>query len=116
MFVLLPAFAVLLKLVYLGRHRRYPTRPRIYGEHLVFAAHNHAFLFTLGALLFVVPAGAGRQAIVVWILIYLVWSVRAIYRGSWLGIAVRGFALVVMYSVLFGLVTAGLLIAAIVLR
>ena len=48
MFALLPAFAVLLKLLYLGRRRRYPARPRLYGEHLVFAAHNHAFLFVVG--------------------------------------------------------------------
>jgi len=40
MFVLLPAFALLLKLVYLGRGRRYPRRPRLYGEHLVFAGQE----------------------------------------------------------------------------
>ena len=37
MFVLLPAFAGLLKIVYLGRRRRYPDRPRLYSEHMVFA-------------------------------------------------------------------------------
>ena len=51
MFALLPAFAALLKVVYLGRSRRYPSRPRLYGEHLVFAAHNHAFLFVVGSLM-----------------------------------------------------------------
>lgn len=116
MFVLLPAFAALLKLLYLGRRRRHPARPRLYGEHLVFAAHNHAFLFAMGTLLFVAPAGILRVAIVAWILIYLVWSMRAIYGGSWLGIAARGFALFVVHSTLFGLVTAGILIAAILLR
>src|SRR5262249_25149929 len=44
MFVLLPAFGFLLKVLYLGRGRRYPLRPRFYSEHLVFAAHNTAFL------------------------------------------------------------------------
>jgi hypothetical protein len=116
MFVLLPAFAVLLKVLYLGRRRRYPARPRLYGEHLVFAAHNHAFLFAVGTLLFVVPVDLVRKAIAVWALIYLVWSVRAIYGGSWLGIAARGAALVVVYSIMFGVVTAGLLVAAILLR
>ena len=43
MFALLPAFGFLLKLLYLGRARRYPLRPKLYGEHMVFAAHNHAF-------------------------------------------------------------------------
>ncbi len=55
MFVLLPAFAALLKALYLGRRRRHPGRPRLYGEHLVFAAHNHAFLFVIGILLLAVP-------------------------------------------------------------
>ena len=31
--------------LYLGRRRRLPDRPRLYSEHIVFAAHNHAFLF-----------------------------------------------------------------------
>ncbi len=40
MFLLLPIFAVWLKLSYLGRHRRYT-------EHLVFALHLHAFWFLM---------------------------------------------------------------------
>ena len=56
MFALLPAFAVLLKMLYLGRRRRYPHRPRLYGEHLVFAAHNHAFLFVDAVAAIAVPA------------------------------------------------------------
>jgi hypothetical protein len=47
MVALLPAFALLMKLVYLGRARRYPARPRRYAAHLVFGAHNHAFLFAI---------------------------------------------------------------------
>ena len=44
-FVLLPLFALLLKIVYVGRGRRYPSRPRRYVAHLIFGAHSHAFLF-----------------------------------------------------------------------
>jgi hypothetical protein len=116
MFVLLPAFAALLKLAYLGRRRSYPGRPRLYGEHLVFAAHNHAFLFSVGALLFTVPATLVRQLIAVWIFVYLVWSMRAVYASSWLGIAVRGFVLAVVYLVLFIAANVALLVAAILLR
>jgi hypothetical protein len=47
MFALLPAFGLMLKLLYTGRRRRYPLRPRLYGEHMVFAAHNHAFVFVM---------------------------------------------------------------------
>ncbi|HET7032575.1 MAG TPA: hypothetical protein VFJ48_05580, partial [Casimicrobiaceae bacterium] len=116
MFVLLPAFAALLKVVYLGRRRRYPGRPRLYGEHLVFAAHNHAFLFTVLVLVFAVPVNVVRNLLAVWIFVYLAWSTHTVYGGSWLGIAVRGFALIVVYFVLFVLVTVGLLFAAILLR
>lgn len=116
MFVLLPAFAALLKLVYLGRRRRRPGRPRLYGEHLVFAAHNHAFLFVVLSLLFAIPVDLARQAIALWILCYLVWSTHAVYGGSWLGIAARGFVLFIVYTVLFSLVTFGLVIVAILLR
>lgn len=116
MFVLLPAFAALLKLVYLGRRRRYPGRPRLYGEHLVFAAHNHAFLFVVGTLLFTVPIDLVRQLIALWVFVYMAWSMHAVYGGSWFGIAVRGFVLLVVYFVLFVFVTVGLLVVAILLR
>jgi len=115
MFALLPAFAALLKVLYLGRRRRYPARPRLYGEHLVFAAHDHAFLFVVGTLLFAVPAMAGK-ALALWAVVYLTWSTRAVYGGSWVGIAARAFVLLIAYSILFSLVTAGLLIVAILLR
>ena len=116
MFALLPAFAALLKIAYLGRRRRYPGRPRLYGEHLVFAAHNHAFLFVVGTLLFTIPVNLIRQLIALWVFVYLAWSMHAVYGGSWFGIAVRGFALLVVYFVLFTFVTVGLLVVAILLR
>jgi hypothetical protein len=116
MFVLLPAFAALLKIAYLGRRRRYPGRPRLYGEHLVFAAHNHAFVFVVAILLFTVPISLVRDLASIWIFIYLAWSMHAVYGGSWIGIAVRGFALFLVYFVLFAFVTIGLLVAAILLR
>jgi len=116
MFALLPAFAALLKVLYLGRRKRYPQRPRLYGEHLVFAAHNHAFLSTVGSLLVVLPSDSPLKAVALWALIYLPWSMHAVYRGSWLGIALRGFTLFVVYSILFSFVTVGLLLAAILLR
>ena len=115
MFVLLPAFALLLKILYLGRRRRYPARPRLYAEHLVFAAHNTAFL-SLGIVAANLALGFLRAMVIVWMLVYLIWSMRAVYGGSWLGIAARSFAIFVAYSILFGLVTAGLVVAAVVLR
>ena len=82
MFVLLPAFAALLKLLYLGPRRRHPSRPRLYGEHLVFAAHNHAFLFVVGSLMGVTAERMDRRACSrLWALVYLAWSMRAVYGG-----------------------------------
>ncbi len=116
MFALLPAFAFLLKVLYLGRRRRYPDRPRLYSEHLVFAAHNTAFL-SLGIIAATAaPWSLLRAGVILWMLVYLVRSMRVVYAGSWLGIFSRAFTIFIAYSVLFGLVTAGLVIAAIVLR
>jgi len=116
MFVLLPAFAALLKLLYLGRQRRYPARPRLYGEHLVFAAHNHAFLFLIAVAAIAIPIAPLRTALLAWCTIYMLWSLRVVYRGSWIGIVMRSFAMLIAYSVLFAFVTAGLLVAAVLLR
>jgi hypothetical protein len=116
MFTLLPAFAALLKVLYLGRRRRYPGRPRLYGEHLVFAAHNHAFLFVAGTLLLALPVDVGRPVITLWAIFYLAWSMHRVYGGSWSGIAARGFVMFVLYAVLFSLVTMGLLVVAVLWR
>lgn len=116
MFVLLPAFAFLLKVLYLGRRRRHPDRPRLYSEHLVFAAHNTAFLSVGIIAAAAAPFGVLRAAVIVWLLVYLVWSMRVVYSGSWVGIAARAFTILITYAVLFGLVTAGLVVAAVVLR
>jgi hypothetical protein len=115
MFVLLPAFALMLKLLYLGRGRRYPSRPRLYADHIVFAAHNHAFLF-LAIVAASLLVGVLRGAVIVWMLVYMVWSLHVVYGGSWLGIAVRSIAMLLFYTIMFGLVTAGLVVAAVLLR
>ena len=113
---LLPAFALLLKLVYLGRARRYPLRPRRYVAHLVFAAHNHAFLLLVGVLAMALPVPVLRSALGVWVIVYLLWSMKAVYGGRWSGVLARASVLLIAYAICFGLAVAGLLIAAILLR
>jgi uncharacterized protein DUF3667 len=115
-FALLPLFALLLKLVYLGRGRRYPLRPRRYAAHLVFGAHNHAFLFLVVALIALLPPGFLRGALVVWAIAYLLWSMRAVYGGRWSGVLARAFVIFLVYLVFFALVVAGLVVAAVLLR
>jgi hypothetical protein len=116
MFALLPAFAALLKILYLGRSRRYPRRPRLYGEHLVFAAHNHAFLFVVGSVITVLSRGWIVGVLATWMAVYLAWSTRVVYGGRWLGFAARAMVLGFSYLILFAFVTIGLIVAAVLLR
>jgi hypothetical protein len=114
---LLPAFAFLLMVVYPLPSRRYPRRPRCFAGHLVFAAHNHAFLFALVTLALVLPhVGIVGTLVTIAAPVYLVWSLRAVYGGGWVLTLVRAFVLFVAYAVLFGLVTLGLLAAAVILQ
>jgi hypothetical protein len=116
MFALLPAFALLLKLVYVGRRRRYPLRPRLYGEHLTVAAHGHAFFFVACTAALVVPNQLFRGVVIGWIVIYLFRGLRVIYGGSRVGAVVRAAFLFLTYAVLVAIATALLVIAAILLR
>lgn len=116
MIVLLPAFAFVLMVVYAGRHARYPKRPRRYAEHLVYAAHNHAFFFLAVVLAVVVSWPALTGILWLWAFVYLLWSMKAVYGGPWLGVLGRAWLLAVAYFVLFLVVTIGLVLAAIVIR
>lgn len=116
MFVLLPAVTLVLQLLYVGRRRRYPERPRLYGEHMVFAAHDHAFVFVAGTAALLVPVGWLRGLIVGWIVVYLFRSLYRVYGGSRLGAALRGILLFLIYCIMLGLATAGLVFVAVLLR
>jgi hypothetical protein len=75
-FALMPVFALLLKLLYLGSGRRY-------GEHLLFALHTNAFAFMTLSLLMVVPALPFlRPALGLWLVFYLPTAMRRVYGGS----------------------------------
>jgi hypothetical protein len=61
-FALMPVFAALLKLLYLGSGRRY-------GEHLLFALHTNAFAFLMLSVLLILPDGiplSGRPCLSGW--------------------------------------------------
>jgi hypothetical protein len=116
MVVLLPVFALLLKLLYLGRTRRYPLRPRRYAEHLVFAAHDLSFLFLIVMIAVVVPWPPVRAALGVWVVIYSIWAMKAVYGGRWIGVLARAACLAISYFVLFAFVVVALLVTAVLLR
>jgi hypothetical protein len=92
MFVLIPVFAILLKLFYVFRRR-------LYMEHLIVALHSHAFLF-LSLLLITMTGmlstwlrphaawtghvlGLLQGALMLWIPIYLLIMQKRIYRQGW---------------------------------
>jgi len=113
---MLPVFALLMQLAYLGRTQRYPTRPARYAAHLVFGAHTHAFLF-LAVLAFVaIPLGIVRAALSMWIAIYLLRSMKTVYRGGWVGVVLRATVIAFIYTVVFAVAMAGLVMVAIALK
>jgi hypothetical protein len=116
MFVLMPAYALLQMIAYAGRGRRYPDRPSRYSEHLVFAAHTHAFLFLTCALALSIPFNPLRVALACWCVVYGYWATKKVYRGGWLGLVARSFVVGTAYVTLFALVVIGLLLVAVLVR
>jgi hypothetical protein len=116
MVALLPAFALLLKLAYLGRAARYPGRPRRYAEHLVYSAHLHAFAALILMLLLVLPYGPVKAAVAMWIVYYVMRARQRVYRGRWWAGLIRSTAVAVVYSLLVAVAMFGLLVAAVMLR
>lgn len=116
MFALLPLFALLVKLAYVGRARRYPARPRRYTAHLVFGAHNHAFVFLIAAAIVLIPVGPVRDALALWAIVYLLRSMKTVYGGRWSGVLARAGIIGFAYFVIFIVVVSGLFVAAILLR
>lgn len=87
MFVLLPVFALVLKLLYI-RRRRY------YAEHFVFLLHVHAFVFAVFSLLLVLRelgwlAGWVQFALVTWIMVYIYVAMLRVYGQRWLKTLVK---------------------------
>jgi len=116
MVVLLPAFALLLKLVYLGRAGRYPGRPRRYAEHLVYSAHLHAFAALAIMAMLLLPPGLPRVLLACWIVYYVMRAWQAVYRGRWWGGLLRSLVIGLVYLVLISFAIVGLLAVAVMLR
>ena len=92
LFLLVPVFAGLLKLVYL-------FSGRLYLEHLVVALYSHAYLLLALALMFVaslvgswlapytvwvgIVVALGWSLVMVWLPIYLLLMQRRVYRQAW---------------------------------
>jgi hypothetical protein len=100
MFVLMPIFALLLKVMYIFRRR-------LYMEHLIVALHSHAFLFLnliVGIVLsmlaaWLVPHASWsgpifrllEWALAIWALVYLLLMQKRVYRQGWFLTSVKYF-------------------------
>lgn len=89
MFALLPLYALLLKLVYLNRRRRW-------SEHLVFALHLHAFLFAM-ALVHLAPVKWVADLALLAMPVYTVTALQVVYGGRWWATTLRVVTLGFLY-------------------
>ena len=120
LFVLVPVFALMLKLAFL-------LQRRLYMEHLIVALHSHAFLCLslLLVLLAAVPAetfapeGSWLNSVfdwviallLLWVPAYLLWMQKRVYAQSWPITVLKFGVLGMLYSVLLAFaVTASALI------
>ncbi|HSI61405.1 MAG TPA: DUF3667 domain-containing protein [Ideonella sp.] len=99
-FLMLPVFAGLMKLIYW--RRRMP-----YGEHFVFSLHLHSVWFLALLAADLLPAGLDDVAQLA-LPVYGVMSMHTVYGGRWLPTLLRAGLLSVVYGVLLVAAAAGL--------
>lgn len=92
-FLMMPVFALYLKLLYLGKGRRY-------GEHFLFALHSNAFAFLMLSL-FIAADGWNfvRFVLLTWLLFYLPTAMRRVYGGGRTVTALRWIVLMFLHLV-----------------
>ncbi len=109
MFILLPLFALLLKLLY-------ARRGWYYAEHVVFALHTHAFAFLVFALALAVVVADGVSmgarsvtfsVVSVGLPLYFLLAMKRVYGQSWGKTLAKAGALGVAYTVLLALGLVG---------
>jgi hypothetical protein len=98
MFLLLPIFALLLKLLYVRSKRPY-------AEHLVFAFHTHAFTFILLTVIAVAPKLSVMRylpmVLLLWIMAYSLVAMKRVYEQGWFKTTVKWLMLGSVYFVIF---------------
>jgi hypothetical protein len=95
MFILLPLFGLVLKLLYL-RERRF------YVEHFVFLLHLHAFIYLIFTLMLVVRGVFSLPGWLLavssgWMALYILLAMRRVYGQSWAKTLVKYGALGITY-------------------
>jgi hypothetical protein len=118
MFIFLPLIAFLHMLLY--------WRPRYrYAEHLLFFIHLHAFYFSVAIVLICAINAAESwprlsgvsnvlETVLGWCLpIYTLFAMRRVFRRSWIGTLFKGVVLFFVYSIVFGVTVAGVVVYAV---
>ena len=98
MFLLLPAFALLLKLV-LWR--------RLYFDHLIFSLHLHCAAYVVMAIMVPMertagvfwPALAAQVILLAYIAVYMTVALRRVYNANWFAAAARTVAVLFVYMI-----------------
>jgi len=96
MFLLLPVYALLLKLFY---------RQSYYLAHLVYATYLFSAMFIVFALMLSIEVAADRHlavmllqvALLLYMAAYFLISLRVCYRESWLKTSIKGFGLLIIF-------------------
>lgn len=113
MFVLLPLFALILKVTFWRNHK-------FYVEHIIYAIHLHCFMFLAWAIIlvigFIVPKSWAHDAdqwltlcLFLWSVYYIYKSLRLLYnRKRWVTI-LKMFTMSFMYWFVFALCAMGLI-------
>jgi len=93
MFLLLPLFGSILKLIYI-------RNGRLYVEHVVFLLYNNSFVFLLLIPIFLIDSNWIEMPLFAGILLYLYVSMRAVYSQSHLKTALKYFLLMFSYIII----------------
>jgi hypothetical protein len=108
MFLMLPLFALLLKLLYI-------RRGRYYAEHFVFALHLHAFFFLLFLVLLLLRWDWLGGILLLWMLAYAWLAMKRVYAQGWLRTTAKWWVLGWSYFFVLMLGMLGLAVGTLVL-
>lgn len=104
LFLMLPLFALLTKLLYFGRRMTF-------GEHMVYALHVHAFTFFL--LLVVAIASENLAGWLMWSGALYYWlAMRRVFKDRWWATSLRFAVIGTLYPVLLSLAIVATLVFA----
>jgi hypothetical protein len=97
LFLMLPLFALMTKLIYI-------RRGMYFGEHVVYALHVHAFTFFVLLLKALLPRYVG-DAVLMAALVYYFFAMQRFFGGRWWATALRYAFIGAVYPLLLALAT-----------